>query len=266
VRRAIAITRANWLTALSYRVETFFSFFSVFVAVVPLYFVSHALQPMMSNVIQNEAPQYFAFLVIGLSANGFVQFAISAMHGALSTEISSGSFEALVSTPTRLPALLGGLIGQQLGMNLLRQGVLLTLACLLGAHMVWSGVPATVGILALTILAYLPFGILAAALVLAFRTTGPFPGLLITASTLFGGVYYPTSVIPSWLERLSALVPLSYGLRAMRRTLLDGAPLSASARDIVVLGAGAIVLLTVSLIVFSYALRYAKHAGTLAQY
>jgi len=266
VRRAIAITRANWLTALSYRVETFFSFFSVFVAVVPLYFVSHALQPMMSNVIKGEAPQYFGFLVIGLAANGFVAFAINALHGALSSEISSGSFEALVSTPTQLPSLLTGLIGQQFGMALARQGVLVVLACLFGAQMVWSGVPAAVGILALTILAYLPFGIFAAALVLAFRTTGPFPGLLVTASTLFGGVYYPTSVIPSWLERFSALVPLSYGLRALRRTLLDGAAVSASARDLITLGSSAVVLLALSLIVFSYALRYAKHVGTLAQY
>jgi ABC-2 type transport system permease protein len=266
VRRAIAITRASWLTALSYRVETFFSFFAVVIAIVPLYLVSHALQPMMSNVIKGEAPHYFGFLVIGLSANGFVGFAINALHGALSSEISSGSFEALVSTPTRLPALLSGLVGQQFGMTALRQSVVLTLACVLGARLVWSGAPAALGILALTIFAYLPFGILAAALVLAFRTTGPFPGLLVTASTLFGGVYYPTSVIPSWLERFSALVPLAYGLRALRRTLLDGAAVSASAGDIVTLAATAVVLLAVSLIVFSYALRYAKHVGTLAQY
>jgi len=102
--------------------------------------------------------------------------------------------------------------------------------------------------------------------VLAFGTTGPFPGLLVTASTLFGGVYYPTSVIPSWLERFSAFVPLSYGLRALRRTLLDELTVSASAGDIFMLAGTAVVLLAVSLIVFSYALRYAKHVGTLAQY
>jgi hypothetical protein len=61
-------------------------------------------------------------------------------------------------------------------------------------------------------------------------------------------------------------VPLSYGLRALRRTLLDGAPVAASARDLAILGGGALALLAISLIVFSYALRYAKHAGTLAQY
>jgi len=266
MRRAMAITRANWLTALSYRVETGFSFFMLFVGIVPLYLISHALQPMMSNAIKGEAPQYFGFLVLGLAANGFTGFAINALHGTLSSEISSGSLEALVSTPTRLPALLSGLVGQQFGMTLLRQGVMLVLACVLGVQLVWSGVPAALGILALTILAYLPFGILAAALVLAFRTTGPFPGLLVTASTLFGGVYYPTTVIPSWLERFSAFVPLSYGLRALRRTLLDGAPVAASARDLAILGGGALALLAISLIVFSYALRYAKHAGTLAQY
>ena len=61
-------------------------------------------------------------------------------------------------------------------------------------------------------------------------------------------------------------MPLSYGLRALRRTLLDGAPLAASARDLTVLAASTAVLLTASLIAFSLALRHAKHAGTLAQY
>jgi len=55
VSRALAIVRANWLTALSYRLETMFSFLGLFIAVVPLYFISHALQPMMANSMKEGA-------------------------------------------------------------------------------------------------------------------------------------------------------------------------------------------------------------------
>ena len=40
---------------------------------------------------------------------------------------------------------------------------------------------------------------------------------MLAASTLLGGVYYPTTVIPSWLASASEFVPLGYGLRALRQ-------------------------------------------------
>jgi len=80
------------------------------------------------------------------------------------------------------------------------------------------------------------------------------------------GVYYPTTVIPSWLHDVSGLVRLTYGLRALRRSVLDRAPLDAIASDLGILSAFAVVLLGSSLVVFAGALRYARRAGTLAQY
>lgn len=264
--KALAIVRANWLTALSYRLETFFSFLGLFVAVVPLYFISHALQPIMANTIKSEAPEYFGFLIVGWAAFSFVNTAVTGLPGALAGEISTGSFEALMSTPTSLPALLAGMIGQGLSMNVIRASVIIAFGTLFGLQIVWSSALTGVGILALILLSYLPFGIFAAALVLGFRTTGPFPTMVLFGSALLGGVYYPTQVIPSWLASLSVLVPLKYGLKSLRRTLLDGAPLSASLPDLGVLAGMTCVGFVLSLLVFAWALRYAKKAGTLAQY
>jgi len=266
MRKALALIRANWLTALSYRLETFFSFLSLFVGIIPLYFISRALQPMMSGIIRSEAPEYFGFVVVGLVTFSFVGAAVSALHGSLGGEIGTGSFEALLATPTPLISLLAGMVGQSFSMTTLRAIMALVFSTVFGAHLIWSGVPAALLALVLTILAYLPFGIMAGALVLAFRTTGPFPGGLLALSGLLGGVYYPTQVVPSWLQGVSVFVPLTYGLRALRRSLLDGAPLSASAQDLLVLAGVSAVLLVVSLLMFAWALRYAKRVGTLAQY
>jgi ABC-2 type transport system permease protein len=266
LRKTLALIRANWLTALSYRVDTMFSFAGLIVAVVPLYFVSGALQPMMAGTIKAEGPEYFGFLIVGLIAFTFIQTAVNALPGALGGEISTGSFEALISTPTPLIALLAGMIGQPFSMTTLRAAILMLCAALFGAHVVWSSGAIAVLIVLLIVLSYLPFGIMAAALILAFRTTGPFPGAILTLSALLGGVYYPTHVIPSWLNAVSVAVPLTYGLRSLRRTLLDGAPLWMSAGDLGVLIGSTVVMTGVSLLVFSWAMRYAKKAGTLAQY
>ena len=121
-------------------------------------------------------------------------------------------------------------------------------------------------ILMLIILAYLPFGLLAAALQLAFRTAGPLPSAVLIASSLLGGVYYPTQVIPSWIQRVSEAVPLTYGLRALRETLLEGASFRAVMPDVATLVGFVLLLTALSLFALSEALHYARRSGTLAQY
>lgn len=266
MRKILAIMRANWLTALSYRVQTLISFGGMFVAIVPLYFISRALGSTMAGVIQGEAPEYFGFLIVGLVTFSFVRTAVSSVHGSLSTEISTGSFEALLATPTSVPVLLMGMVGQGFTMNVFRAALVFTAAWALGAHVVWSHLLAAMLIMALIVASYVPFGILGAALVLAFRTTGPFPAVVLSLSVLLGGVYYPSHVVPPWLERISAFVPLTYGLRSLRRTLLDGAQLTASAADLMVLAGLTVLMAGIGLFAFSWSLRYARRAGTLAQY
>ena len=96
----------------------------------------------------------------------------------------------------------------------------------------------------------------------AGRTLGP--GLL--ASTFLGGVYYPTTVIPGWIESVSAFLPLTYGLTALRAVLLEGRSLVTVWRDVSILLVFTGVSLVVSTVAFKAALRYARRVGNLAQY
>jgi ABC-2 type transport system permease protein len=81
-----------------------------------------------------------------------------------------------------------------------------------------------------------------------------------------GGVYYPTTVIPSWLGQLSNLMPLTYGLRALRRVLASDPPIGAIASDIGMLVVLTMVLLVASLATLRLALRRARTDGALAHY
>lgn len=266
MREAMALIRARWLIVLSYRMQLIFSTLGLVVSIVPIYFISRAMQPMMAGKISGEGHEYFAFLVIGLITMAFVNTATSALHTSFSTDIGNGSLEAVLATPISLPALLTGMLGQAFTWTMIRMLMLLLGAWALGAQIVWSKALLTAAVLVLTVLAYVPLGIIAAALVLAFRTTGPLPTAIVAGSMLLGGVYYPTNVIPSWLAAASALVPLTYGLRSIRRLFIDGVPFSAVIPDVGVLVLFTVVLFVVSMVLFAWAFRHARYAGTLAQY
>ena len=261
-----ALVRSNWLAATSYKLSFMFSFGSLILSVVPIFFISGALQKTMAGVIKGQGDQYFAFLIVGLIALNVVSSTVHALPGGLQTATSTGTLEALLATPTSVSALVTGLSGYEVLLALLRGFVMLVAAGLLGAHVAWLQLGASIPIVALVVLAHLPIAIIAAAMVLAFRTRGPLPQIVMLASTFLGGVYYPTTVIPGWIESISAFLPLTYGLKALRAVLLDGRSLAVVWREVSILLAFTVVALAASALAFKAALAYARRVGNLAQY
>lgn len=150
--------------------------------------------------------------------------------------------------------------------TLIRAALLLLGGAAFGASISWANLPQALLVLALLALAYVPFGLLMTASQIAFRTSGPFMSGILLASTFLGGVYYPVHVIPSWLQSLAWFVPLSYGLRAFRKLLLEGAPLLSVWSDVGMLLGFIVVLGSVGVAALSLAFRYARRTGGLSQY
>ena len=261
-----ALIRSNWLAASSYKLGFVFSFGSLVLSVIPIFFITRALQSTMADVIRGQGDQYFAFLVVGLISLNVVSSTVYALPGGLQNATSTGTLEALLATPTSVSALLLGLSGYEILFSVLRSGVMLIAAAILGARVEWHQLGASLPIIALIVLAHLPIAIITAAMVLAFRTRGPLAQLILMASTFLGGVYYPTTVIPGFIKSISAFLPLTYGLTALRAVLLEGNSITSVWREISILLAFTAVALVLSGIGFQAALRYARKVGNLAQY
>ncbi len=260
------MTRATWLTAVSYRMGMVFSVLALVVTIVPVYFVSQALQPIVAESIRGEGGNYFAFLVLGLAAMTFVLAAVGSFPARLSSSISSGTLEAVLATPTRVPEFVIGLIGYDLLWASVKAGLVVLAGVILGVDFVWQALPAVVLVAGLAIAGYIAIGVIAGGLILLFRTAGPIIPGVVAATSLLGGVYYSTSVIPSWIHRLSEFIPLTYALRAVRRLFLDGVSMGEVRDDVALLAALTGVLVVLSWVSFGLALRYAKRTGTLSHY
>ncbi len=144
----------------------------------------------------------------------------------------------------------------------------LVLAMILGLHLSLAATFSGILILVMIVLAHVPFALMAASLVLAFRTTGQIPSVVMIASGLLGGVYWSMTAkaIPAWVRAFGNYVPLAPGLRALRQTLLNGASLASVAPDLLLLSGFIVMLNAIGLLMFIEALRYARRMGTLAQY
>jgi ABC-2 type transport system permease protein len=264
--RFFAFVRRDALVAASYRTSQMFSLASLIFTVVPVFFVAKAIQPIIAGAISTEGGEYFAFVVTGLATFQLIIPAVSAFPTAVASGIRTGTLEIMLATTTRLPALILGMTGYPFAWHMMRAMVMMFAAVVLGAHFGFERSLVGLFIWIAVALSYLPFGIMGAALILVTRTTGPLPSIVLVGTMFLGGIYYPTHVIPSWLQSLSDVVPMTYGLRAFRRTVIQQAPLSSVAGDLALLALLTVVLLGVSMAALLWALRYARRTGTLAQY
>jgi ABC-2 type transport system permease protein len=224
------------------------------------------VQDVAAESIRVQSSSYFGFIIVGIAGVYILSAAAGALPGAVSGNIGSGTLEALLVTRTPVPVLLLGLVAYPLVQAALRALVLLVGAALLGVEFAWAMIPAALGVAVLLLAAYGGIGLIAAALVLVFRTSGPLITAVVALSGLLGGAYYATSAVPGWLHALTDFVPLTYALRAARMLLLGGASLADVVPDVSTLALMAVVSLSLGSIAFSLGLARARRAGTLAQY
>ena len=276
MRSALALIRVSFLTAASYRFAMFVSVASLALQIVPTYFIGRTLDPFMAPAIRGEGGDFFGFLVVGTIAYLLLAASVDALPRALERGISTGTLELIFSTPSSTGSLLVGLTGYELLWTATRCLVVLAAAAAFGFHAHWSRVPEAAAILALVVATYFGVGMIAGAMIIAFRRTGALQTVVIVGSAMFGGVTYPPALVtqavsrysnaPDWIGRLVEIVPLTYGLRAVRKITIDDAPLRAVLADVGTLALFCFAFLSVGSLAISYALRRARAEGTLSQY
>lgn len=111
---------------------------------------------------------------------------------------------------------------------------------------------------------FVGIGMMAAILPLLYVERGSQMTFVIQSCLLLvSGVYYPTDVLPGWMQIVSAVSPATYVLRGVRAGLIDGTPVTALVGDIVPLVIAGFVLIPAGLWAFGRAERYAKRTGKL---
>jgi len=119
-------------------------------------------------------------------------------------------------------------------------------------------------LLAICSISLIGFGMVAAVMPLLSPEKGQQVTFIIgSVLLLISGVYYEVNVLPGWMQVLARLSPVTYALRGIRDTLLDGAGISSQWHNIwpmLIMGA---IMVPAGLMLFSAGERYAKRTGLL---
>lgn len=265
-KKAWAFVKRDFLIATSYRVAFLMQLLSVVLWVPICYFIGEGISSGDSDLLEPYGGDYFAFLLIGMGLLGYMTISLRTFNQSIRESQLMGTLEIMLLSPTSVRELL---IYSSLWIYLfltLRFGMYLLIGALFGLDLGSGNIPAAIVVLMLSIPAFASFGIASAALVLLIKRGESLTVALSTVSLVLGGVLYPVSVLPEWLQPCANLVPITHANEAMRLALFSGYSVRELTPQLGALAMFAFVLLPISLLLFRRAVRWTKASGTLAHY
>ena len=210
---------------------------------------------------------YFGYILIGVAFFDYMTVSLTSFSSALRDAQMTGAFEQLLVTQTSLGTIVfGGALYHFLWTTLRSLAFLVLGAWGFGLSLAQANLFGAAFVALLSILAFSGVGILSAAMIVVFKRGNPLNWLILSASWLVGGVLYPVSILPSWLQPLARWNPLTVSLAALRAALLKGASVAALAPQISLLLVCSAAILPASLLCFRWAVEQAKISGTLGEF
>ncbi len=265
--KVAAFVARDYTEAASYRFAFAMRYLGALFTVLIFYFLSGLIQGAASPHLADSGGNYFAFVLVGIALSGYMRTSLTNFAYLIRNAQVTGTIEALLVTQTELPTIV--LASSVYSFVATSTTVLLYLAVgalLFGVNLAGANLPAALVVLLLSIAAFSSIGIASAAFTMLFKRGETVLGAVTQLSMLLGGVYYPISILPGWLQAVSALLPITYSLKAMRYALFRPEELGSTGWDLVALGLFALVSLPLSVWIFGRAVQMAKAAGSLGHY
>lgn len=267
IKKGLFILKRDFQLQLSYRLAFFFQFFGVFISLATFYFIAKIFGPSASPYLQEYGGDYFSFVLIGLSLSSFLSVGLSSYASTIRAEQTRGTLEFILSSPTKISTLIMASAFWSFFYALFQMIIYLLFGIFVfKVSIATSSLFLAFLILILTTFAFSSLGILSASFIMVFKQGDPLTWVFSTFNSLLGGVFFPITVLPIWLQKVALFLPITHSLKALRLTLLQGVPIQKIGPDILVLILFIVVLLPLSIFCFKWAIKRAKFDGTLTHY
>jgi ABC-2 type transport system permease protein len=258
----LAVARRDFHVYMSYRARFLTQIASALFSLTLFYYVSRLVHLQGFGTPDD----YYAYVVVGLSLLSVI-YACFLTPGLVRQELVAGTLERLILSPFGAVRSLIAAGIFPLAYAFGTAVVSLAFACaIFGLRLHWSTVPVGVPVMALALLAFMPFGLLLAAVTIVVKQENVGTSWVIAILSLIGGLYFPVHLLPHWAQVLSKLQPFTPATEVLRH-LLVGSPLSTSiGLSLFKLAAFAAVLLPTSIYALVAAVRVGQRRGTIIEY
>jgi ABC-2 type transport system permease protein len=258
----LAVLRRDLHVYLSYRTRLVSQVLTALFSLTLFFYVSRLVH--VNGFASHSA--YFGFVVVGIALIGVLYSSFS-IPELVRQELIAGTFDRLLLSPF-------GAIRSVVAMSLFPMvfsfalaALTLGLGCVIfGLHLHWATVPLAVPVMFLVLAAFLPFGILFASLTVVIKQGNVGTSWVVALLSIIGGLYFPVSLLPGWLQTTAKLQPFTAATDLLRHLLVNSSLGESPESSLLKLVGFAIVLLPGSILVLRRAVRVGQRRGTIIEY
>lgn len=216
-------------------------------------------------VTGQQANDLVLFLLIGTLVWAYLSAILDDISLVITWERWEGTIEHTLMAPVPRVAHLLGTAAFGVAHALVRTSLIM--ACSLpffGVDLSGANWGTAVVVMLVGSVSLIGLGVLAGVLPMVYPERGEQLSFMVQAVVLLvSGVYYSVDVLPVWLQVFSWLSPATYLLEGVRAAVIDGADIADVGGQLLALVGFAVVLVPLSIAVFSAAERWAKRTGRL---
>ena len=267
LKKPLAFIKKDFLNESSYKLSFIFRIFSVLTSILSYYFIDKLFGSRMVGYLEEFGVNYFSYVLLSMAFFSYVGVGLGSFSGRIRSEQVQGTLEALLMTPTKISTIL---FSMSLW-NLLFASLNMAIYFMAGKYLFKINfdninILSTLVILILTIASFSSLGILSASFIMVFKRGNPVGWIISSLEGLIGGVYFPVTVLPVWLQFTAKFFPITYAIRAIQLAVYRNYSLTQLTKETGFLLLFSILLLPLSLFSFKYALKKARQQGSLVQY
>jgi ABC-2 type transport system permease protein len=197
----------------------------------------------------------FDFVAPGFIAMNVMMSGLTALGAALARERESGTLAGVLMAPIARTAIILGKTISFTIRNLFQGAITITMAILIFGITIRGNPLLIAGILVIGTVSFLGLGIVATAITKEQESAQLILGLLQFPMMFLSGVLFPIEQMPSFLQSVSKVLPLTYAVDALRKVMILGAGIDAVILPIIILIALGIVTMTLGVPLFDRAVK-----------
>ena len=206
-----------------------------------------------TGIVPGE-PNYFEFVAPGIISMVVMMSLMTGLPHAISYEKDIGTLDGMLVAPiNRLSIILGKVMAQTIR-GLIQGAIIVMLALLLFGVVIYGSILLVVALLLLTVFSFVGLGILITSFTGREETATMVMMTLMFPMMFLSGVFFPIQQMPSFMQDIAHLLPLTYAAGALRKVMVLGAGLDAVATEVVILLGFGIVLLAIAVPMFKKAM------------
>jgi ABC-2 type transport system permease protein len=197
----------------------------------------------------------FDFVAPGFIAMNVMMSGLTALGAALARERESGTLAGVLMAPIARTAIILGKTISFTIRNLFQGAITITMAILVFGITIRGNPLLIAAILIIGTISFLGLGIVATAITKEQESAQLILGLLQFPMMFLSGVLFPIEQMPSFLQSVSKVLPLTYAVDALRKVMILGAGIESVILPIVILIVLGVITMTLGVPLFDRAVK-----------